>query len=362
MKRKGRAAAIAAGALLLIAVIGALAGGRPAAGPSALSASPSGWSAFRRYVELRGSKAELLDRPFSRAREGALVIAFPEKGSRGDEELEAVLSHVARGGTLLLAFSGELPRLEEARVLAAFGMSSKKVRGDPPLAPRAWYRFQTEVWRLAPETPADPESRAEIEVHAPRSVPIPPRGARVLFRGGGEPMVFAFPRFRGTVYVLPADALSNGRLSAAGNADLAEFLLGRIPSRLLFDEHFHGLTSPEGAPSGPAFPFDLLAAQLLLLYLLAAAALGRRFGAAWKEAPVRTGSTSTFLLGLASRHRRFGHYAEAGELLLRRARAYDPALVLPSDAAALAERGTEESLLALGKEIGRIQAEKGAAR
>jgi len=360
--KKGRIAALAAAAFLLLVVIGALAGGRQAAGPSALSASPSGWSAFRRYVELRGSKTELLDRPFSQKREGALLIAFPEKGSRSDEEVEAVRSFVAKGGTLLLAFSGELRQPEEARVLASFGMSEKQVRGDLPLAPREWYRFQTETWRLTPDPAADPEAGFEVEVHAPRSIPIPPSGAKVLFRKGDVPMIFTFPRGRGRVLALPADTLSNGRLSAAGNADLAELLAGRLGTLLLFDEHFHGLSSPDAEGAGPSFPFDLLAAQLLLLYALAAVALGRRFGAAWKETPVRTGSTSTFLLGLASRHRRFGHYAEAAELLVRRARAYDPALALPPDAAALGRQGTEESLLALGREIGRIQADKGAAR
>ena len=361
-----RGVLLAAAGLLLAVIVAALAARRPSAGPSALSASSQGWSTLRRYAEIRGSKVELLDRPVSRGREGGVLIAFPEKGFRTDEELEALRSWVGRGNRLVLAFSGEPRVREESRVFHAFGMSGKSVRGELPVNPVAWYRFQSEVWRLDAQPAAGGSARevAEIHVHAPRRIPVPGKDARILYRAqGGDPMVFTSPYLRGTVLVLPADALSNGRISAEGNADLAEWVREWMGPTLLFEEHFHGLSSPDLETGSASFPFDLLAGQLLLLYALAVLALSRRFGPAWRETPVRTGSTATFLLGLATRHRRFGHYREAGELLLERARSYDPALAVPEESLALAEQGSEESLLALGKEIGRIQAGKrGAAR
>ena len=362
--KKRRGVLLAGAGLLSVVIVGALAARRPSAGPSALSASSSGWSAFRRYAEIRGSKVTLLDRPFSRQREGAVLIAFPERGFRTDEELGALRAWVGKGGRLLLAFSGEPGDPEEGRVFHAFGLSSKDVRGDLPVNPVAWYRFQTEVWRLKAAVPGGSGTENAVRVHAPRRIPVPGRDARIVLRAeNGEPMVFSSAWLRGTVFVLPADALSNGRLSSAGNSDLAEWIRESLGSTLLFEEHFHGLSSPEAERAAGSFPFDLLAVQLLLLYLLAVLALSRRFGPPWTEPPVRTGATSTFLLGLASRHRRFGHYREAGALLLERARSFDPALAVPEGALELAREGSEEAFLALGKELGRIQAgKKGASR
>ncbi len=351
-------AGVAAAALVAAGGLAARRSG--SAGPSTLSSSASGWSVARRYLEMRGCRATLLDAPLARARpEGAVVFAFPESVPRDGEDLEAVQRLVRRGADLLLAFSGDSPGPNEESAFRAFRMRSKPVRGDLPLAPAQWHRFRTAVWRLKPEAAPAPE----VVIPAPRAIPVAPPGSQVFFRGeGGDPMIFAFRSSLGRVFVIPAEALSNGRLSEAGNGDLLESLRTALGSRLAFDEYHHGLSSaPAEAVASSSFPFDLLLGQLLLLYLLAVIALARRFGPAWEETAVRTGSTSSFLLGLASRHRRLGHFSRAAELLLARARALDPALHIPEDLDS-ANAGREESFLALAASVGRLQSSKGAAR
>ena len=88
--------------------------------------------------------------------------------------------------------------------------------------------------------------------------------------------------------------------------------------------------------------FDLYLAHLAVVYLLGVSCLARRFGPAWIEAPVLTGSVAAFLVGLGALHHRLGHHRRAAELLVSRARelaeAYGDRFLPPASLIERAER------------------------
>ncbi|MFP3939932.1 MAG: DUF4350 domain-containing protein [Thermoanaerobaculia bacterium] len=333
-----------AGAVALAALVG----GGGGAASSALSRSPEGWAAARRYVEARDVAVDLLDRPLAESSpgRGTLVVAFPRQRAAGLDPEEGVLRHLRSGGHLLLAYSGKLPGPAEEQILTALELGSVPARPEPPLAPLAWRRHVEAVWRLPPEEPAPAGaplgggSRARVR---PGPLVLPavdwrpgvPEGARILFRSpGGDPVAFAHHRGPSLVAVVPAAALANARLALGGNPDLLESLVASLPAPWSFDEYHHGLAARN--PADPAAArqsrvLDLVLLQLVVLYGAALAALARRFGTPWREAPVVTGSTAAFFLGLGTLHHRLGHHAAAGRRLVERIRQLHPDLSLPPE-------------------------------
>jgi len=345
---------LAAGAAVLLAGLAVLLGGPggPARG-SAVSEGTGGWLAARRYLEARGVEVALLDRPLDRFQgKGVLVVAFPWQLGMLIDGGEVLRNHLRRGGDLVLAYSGEMTQVAEAIALDTLAGEPKEVR-EPPVSPWAWRRFVQEEWELRPEEgwgPARP-----VRIWAPRSLPELPKDAQVLFRGpGGEPVVFAFQSLGGRVVVLPTDALANSRLVGEGNADLLETLAARLGGPWTFDEYHHGLVAADAVDSAvPQSVIDLLMVQLLLLYGLAAWALARRFGPAWEEPPVITGSTAVFLRGLGALHHRLGHHRDAALLLLRRARELDRDLAVPESMERRAMNADAGDLLSLARALAR---------
>lgn len=351
------------GAVILAGALLARQGG--AAGASALAASPEGLLAARTYLERRGSRVSLADAPLETFASGdALVVAFPAARFPAREEIEGARRGLAAGGTLVFAYSGSARSVFEDEFANGLGLSVTPSRGSPPLGPfRWWARAKTE-WRLRPEPALGPAAQ-KIVVRAPDRIPKAADDAAVLYRGGGAgeektPAVFSIVRGRGRIVVLPSDALSNGRLAEGGNADLLESLRAAIPGRITFAEYRHGLVSSRaraGDSSGIASSLDLLLAELVLLYLLAAFALGRRFGPSWEEPPEISGSASAFLLGLGALHRRLRHFQAASSRLVETAGRLDPRartdVFLSLQAAA--ERGGETEFLELAKAVARAQ-------
>ena len=188
-------------------------------------------------------------------------------------------------------------------------------------------------------------------------MPRVPKGAEVFYRGDkGVPALFSFPRSRGRVIVVPADGLSNARLGNPGNADLLESLRVALGEEIAFDEYHHGLVAPDViADSGHAPHLDLLLAQLLLLYLVLAWALGRRFGPAWEEPPEIASSTEAFLLGLGALHRKLRHSAPACVHLLHEAERLDPRVQAPPELRNIAFDAGEQTFLDVAKVIARLQ-------
>jgi Domain of unknown function (DUF4350) len=326
-----RSTVIVLGAVAAVgATIVALALTAPSAGPSALSASSSGWLAARLYLKAQGHATALIGRPLAEAElPPTLVLCWPASRPLDSGDTDAVKRYLVRGGRLILAYSGRSPGADESLLWKDLGLKAESVRGAPPLNPVGWRRFVDEAWTLSPQPQAG-SATARLIVGAPRVVPAPTESSRVLFRGrGGAGVIFEFPRFRGQVFVLPADALSNARLSESGNADLLASLAQWAGGTWGFDEYHHGLLERDEAGSRVASGLDLLIVQLVLCYLLAVLAVGRRFGSPWREMPVVAASTASFLLGLGSIHERLGHQQEARDRLWTRARELDPRLFAP---------------------------------
>ena len=389
MTGRQAAALAAAVAVALPLAYGALSGGGGRG--SALSRGPEGWLAARRYLEARGAAVTLLDRPpgapgTDEAGGGVLVEVFPWRPAFGPAadpafgpgggRAGALRRHLAAGGALVIAYTGAYDAGEDA-VLEALGIGLRAVRPEPPLAPVAWWRDAREVWRLAPEPataagaggePAgvlEPAAAAGaaveppgvLELPAPRWAPRAPAEAEVLYRSPeGEPLAFAVRRGRGRLVALPAAALANASLAAAGNADLLEGLLAALGRRWSFDEHAHGLAAaatPSEGGRGPGLAFDLVLAHLALLYLLAALALGRRFGPPWREPPAAAGSTGAFLLRLGALHDRLGHHRDAARKLVERWRELHPRLAVPPALARGAETADAAGLVAVARALAR---------
>ena len=330
-----------------------LAGKPEASGPSTLSRSGSGWLAARRYLEERGHEILMQDEPFSFARSGPLVTAFPWEGSLGAEEETAIRAHLSRGEDLVVGYSGEQKQHSEVRLWRLLGMGLEHVRGDLPLEPMAWYRYRTEEWRLRPDDSLPADTRPVL-IGATRWIPRAPAGARVLFRTPkGDAAVFILRFGGGRVFVLPSDAFSNARLSAAGNADVLESWARQLEGRIVFDEYHHGLSAPAAAQTGSGLAFDFLIGQLLLVYALGVTALSRRLGQPWRETPVRSGSTASFLMALAVRHRRLGHFRDAAKLLLVRLERLDPSWVPSAELLSAAGGADEKAFVEIAAAVSR---------
>ncbi len=353
-----------AGLLVLLAAL--LGGSGLGATSSALSRGAGGWLAARLYLEARGASVELVDEPLTgEVRKGVLVLAFPWQTGLAANELEALGDHLRSGGTVRLAYSGEILEFREAQVLDALSLEAFDARPPPPLGPTRWWSYHRQSWLLTPADgwpaapPGGPGGRPpapapELVAPAVRRVPAAPKGVRVFYRGGDQdlPLVFDYPLHRGRVVALPSGLFANAWLRVAGNADFLETLLAWLGPEWSFDEYHHGLATAASAAPASRFAWDLLMLHLAVAYLLGLVALGRRFGPAWREAPASAGSTASFLRHLGALHHRLGHHPQAAELMVERARALDPALALAGNRA---PAGDGRGLVELGRTISRAQ-------
>jgi hypothetical protein len=320
-------------AILLAAAVVAIVGGAlllfgpsSKAGPSALSPAADGWLAARSYLEARGSEVSIVDRPLDAAAlPGLLVLGFPCERALSNDELVRLGRLLNAGGTLVFAYSGRRPGPAELLAAEAVGLSLDSRDADPPLSPLRWWAWARSETRLSPDPSLGSEA-GEVVVRALEVRASGPSSSRTIYRNDRDAAaIFSYPRGRGTVVALPADALSNSRIGSEGNANLLESLRDSFGSAIAFDEYAHGLAAPDAAAaSGSAPSLDLLVVQLLLLYGLCVWALARAFGPAWREPPALASSTTGFLRGLGAFHRDLGHSAEAAWRLIQNAEAWDP--------------------------------------
>ncbi|HEX4962584.1 MAG TPA: DUF4350 domain-containing protein [Thermoanaerobaculia bacterium] len=347
---------IAAGVAAVLGIgITLLSGGQDEARGSVLSRGPGGWLAARRYLEARGVHVHLLDQPLDQFTDGGvLVTAFPwqQVGTLGNggEPLE---EHLRRGGSLILAWSGDRTSPAEILVLEGLGLSLREAR-KAPLSPLRWRRFAREEWDLRPG-PGVAGSGEPVRIWAPRWAPAAPQGEQALLQGpDGKGMVESLTRQRGTIWLVPADAFANARLGNPGNAGLLETLRQRLGDDWTFDEYHHGFAGRQPVETAAlGRTLDLVLLHLALLYLAALLTLARPFGPAWSEPPVVAGSVGTFLLGLGAVHHRLGHHREAARRLLARVRELDRNLDLPAALDGEAESAGARGLVALAREVAR---------
>jgi hypothetical protein len=347
MSRAGRKILVLAIlAVLAAAALVALAGGSGEAQGSSVSRGPSGWLAARKYLEARGAQVTLWREPLDRfSAGGALVVAFPWQHGALQEGADPLEAHLRRGDDVVLAYSGGSNNSWELVVLTELGIEPEEVR-KAPLSPFAWRKFIKEEWELAGKGPG-------VRVWAPRHMPELPKDPEVLYRTpSGRPAVLRWRQYRGSIWLLPADALSNARLGEAGNADLLEMLLARLGSQWTFDEYHHGLVMVE-AEGDKAFGriIDLVLIHLVILYALALMTLARRFGPPWKEPPVVTGSVGSFLTGLGMLHHRLRHHREAALRLLERTRELSPDLAIPENLTRQAESAGPRDLVEVARAL-----------
>ncbi|MFY9826571.1 MAG: hypothetical protein WAM82_34740, partial [Thermoanaerobaculia bacterium] len=276
--------------------------------------------------------------------------------------------HLRRGGSLVLAWSGDHSATETA-ALESLGLSLDEAR-KAPLNPLKWRRFTREEWDLRP-APGLAVDSGPVRIWAPRWTPKIQKPTRTLYQrpGGGGAMVAALSRHRGTIWLVPVDAFANARLGNAGNADLLETLRRRLGDDWTFDEYHHGLTGrPLLETVAVGRTLDLILLHLTALYLAAVLALARPFGPAWSEAPGVPGSAGAFLLGLGAIHHRLGHHREAAKRLLARVRELDRLdrpggdlgglgdlgnVALPADLDRQAETVSPSDFVALAQEVAR---------
>jgi len=329
------------------------------ASSSSLSRAPTGLLAARRYLERSDAHVRLLDAPL-RADEltGVLVVALPWQRRAGPGEIDQIAWFARRGGTVLVAYSGEHDNHAERAVLRGLDLELETVRPDPPLAPWDWYRYRTERWRLHAGHPSLLGLRP-VMIAAPRAAPSSPDGASILLRGGPSELTlaFTFSLEAGRVVVVPAAALSNAGALEPGNIDLLATLHDWLGDDWSFDELHHGLVDPDlAAAAGSTASWDLFGAHLGALYLLTVFALSRRFGPVWRERPPVAGSAAAFLRNLGGLHRRLGHQRSAAVRLVERARLLDPRLAADATVEAEAAAVTDDDgLIALARKIAGMQ-------
>jgi hypothetical protein len=356
-RRRIAVAAGTAAALAVLVAIAILTSGRSEARGSVLSRGPGGWLAARRYLEARGVRVRLLDRPLDPLQSsGVLVTAFPWQQGLSEAAGEQLDEYLRHGGTLVLAYSGDPENPGEDLVLKGLDVTLAEVR-KATLNPLRWRQFSREEWSLHPASGLTADGEP-LRVWAPRAAPRLPKQVPALYRGpGGEPLVATLASHRGTIWFVPADAFANARLGkagSAGNADLLETLRRRLGDEWTFDEYHHGFTGrPLLETVALGRTLDLILLHLTVLYLAAVLVLARPFGPAWSPPPVVAGSAGAFLLGLGAIHHRLGHHREAAERLLARLRELDRDLPLPAALDAQAEGAGPSGFVMLAREVAR---------
>jgi len=360
------------GAWWLVALLGAgvvaglmLASRRLDAPSSTLSRGATGWLATRLYLQKRGAAPVVSDRPFDADAEesGTWVVAFPWQDHAFEIHHEALLAHLGAGGDVVVAYGAELvPSPAEVAVLQELEIEVDTLPAST-LSPWRWRVDRAKGWslRLAPrwQRAALPPGEVSdaLRLRPPRWLPQLRREDALLLGPGGAVVAAAWRERRGRVVVLPAELLANARLGEPAHAALLETLHGWLDAPWRFDEYHHGLGVPTAreTPTAVRRGLDLLLLQLLLVYLMAALALGRRLGPAWRETPPLAGSAGGFLLRLGTLHHRLGHHGDGGALLLRRASELDRRLAPDASLRALAERGDAAALVEVGQSVARLQ-------
>jgi len=264
--------------------------------PSTANTGPAGLAAARALLLARGDAAPVLRRGTAPP-PGAVVVVAAPASTLEEQDLDPLLEHVARGGTLVFA-AGPAPQpvLEErlrVRLLPAPG-----TRMAVPLAPHPLVAGVVL-----------PVGEGQVTTANPEALPI--SGSR------DQTSVLAVPWGRGEVLLLSGpEPLSNERLTEGNALSFLVRLAARGP--VAFDERW--LTSRAAAPAPPA-ALGVIIAQALRAGGAFALARGRRLGAI-RPPPAEAGGRTArdYLRSLAALYRRAAAEGELSRAAWRRAR------------------------------------------
>jgi Domain of unknown function (DUF4350) len=310
--------------LLVIVLLAALAGTRAGQGdgpdPRASTYVRSGdgaaalyWTLQELRIPVRRWRQPFLDADSLRGTVALLAASVQPSA----DEMEALLEHVRRGGTLIYA-----PGAYEHRS-AAFDSLGIDVRWLKDLAP-----WQDETRTAAPRPHRWTQGVARVtgfqRAFVDTTAAFRASGAETLLVVEGAPAAATWRVGEGRVIAF-ADAgpLRNERLKESGAATVfaraaAELARG---DTLWFDEYHHGFGSSNDMVGGMlrhagrvlprGFWVQLLVAFALLLWLV-----GRRFGAPLPPPPLRRRSPLEHVEALAGAYRQAGAKRTARRLLL----------------------------------------------
>ena len=324
------------------------------AGPSSLSSGALGWRLTRQYLEALEVKVVTLDLSLSEApSEGTWILAFPWQYQAPLLDPSLVRRHLENGGDVVMAYSnGPVPSAAETSLFAEFFSVPTYERREAILNPLDWWRQRNAVIRLEPVEPFAGEA---LKLLHPRWFPQAPQDARVLYAtADGTPVSFDWRLGEGRLVVLPAETLANARFADSSAAGWLATLASVTREPWVFDEFHHGVIAPGAIQASKGdLGFDLLIAQIGLIYLAAVWGWSRRMGPPWRSARTVSNTADSFLVGLGRVHDRQRHHAEAAELLLERAQLLDQRLTVDEQMKQRARRATADDLVALCTELER---------
>ena len=328
----------------------------PEVGPSVDSLDPRGLRLAWRALEEEGRPVARFGQRWTSLEEtaGTLVVAMPlEEPPTGDER-QALRSWVLQGGSLLLLTSGREPAYAERALLELLGIQGA---ARPEVAPLGWFGWKAWYEEEVALVPAPGIDLPAIQVRRGewRTMPAGASTEPLLVDPLGRPAVWRQAEGAGQITVVdPGAAFSNAWLSPEGLTVLTAIVDEAVPTS--FDEAHHGNFAPGVATGSPlGGPFELVLAQVVLLYLVGLWALGRRFGPAMGQAGAQASSASRDLGALARLHARAGHSREAAAQLRRLATARARRLGLDPAGLDLPAGDDEAGLLALAKVVGERQ-------
>lgn len=331
-------------------------------GPVSVNADAGGFRAAWLYLQARGWpvrewRQPLADLPLSDG--GVLVLSVPGGAPYGRTDADMVRRWLMVGGDVLVFLDPtrdpDGPLLEELDVEVR--QSARTGSTDDLME------------TLAGETTLEPGPDADWTADGPVLVRAGPWGvqpdpdeARLAVDDRGELAIRERRLHQGRVVIVSDQALMANAWFAregTGNAVVLEALLSRLDADrgVLLDEYHWGLREvvDDATVAANRRGLDLLLFHLLLVYVLVAWTLGRRFGPGRPPAPPPRTSVERDLAALGALHARARHRAELGQLLLDAVdRTSSPAARAVSG---LPDRfdGTDADLVALARKVGELQ-------
>lgn len=273
--------------------------------------------------------------------DAAVVLAFPATSGVSDR-LAALRSELRGGRTVMALYSGLPLAFEEGAFLESLGVGLRDLEARSRLAPWSWWRDRrqgyahrldlpvggqpsveggvSEAWSDPIRALVDPAAECDriAEFVGPRSKDLRPEGRALSVArcrvGEGE------------LLLAPTSLLTNARLGATGNLQVASALAEALGPRIRFLEGGRSVrvAALDERAGGARRTLNLVAVQLVLLYLVALLALARGFGPRWPPLNQPADAQRRFLLSVGALHRRLGHFGAAARTLQTRWLEYDP--------------------------------------